>query len=323
MNEIINTILSERQVVLLAICKYLSLDSREKTTHQIFRALASKGIELNPQSSVLYKYLRFLEVKDLVRVKTKGKVKYFSLKNIREDEYPTITSRDVPFLVILQKSLENYTNLPLADELSSLINKNKWIESHETSFKAIELDSTSNSIHSELLSFFYYRILDTETVSFTYKKFEDTESKVVELEPYLLKEHNRRWYLIGKKAICDANDSSYLTYALDRIESINWEQSSNEFNRDHSFDPEIYWEHSIGLFRGKPEKVSFQLKNDFMNNIDFIKTSPIHKSQKIKEIDEQWIEVELFVYPSFELVRELRKFGVHNIRNLKPETIEL
>jgi proteasome accessory factor B len=148
-------------------------------------------------------------------------------------------------------------------------------------------------------------------------------SQEVELEPYLLKEHNKRWYLIGKIPMKQNDNTNYLTYALDRIVSIHWEKPSREFIRDQSFNPEIYWEHSVGLFRGEPKKVTFQLKNDFMNNIDFIKTSPIHKSQKITKIDEQWIEVELFIYPSYELVRELRKFGVNNIRNLKPESIQI
>lgn len=323
MDGILKTILNERQLILIAICRYMSLDSREKTTHEIFSALALKGIELNSKSSVLYKYLRFLEKKGLIQVKMKGKTKYFSITGQNDYEQIKIGKEDIPFLEILKKSLENYSNLPLTDELNQLIQKNKQLKDFDFDFKAIELDSTHNHIHSQYLSFFYYRILDSETVNFQYKKFENSRSKEVELEPYLLKEHNKRWYLIGKKVTKQNDDPNYLTFSLDRIASINWEKPSREFIRDRSFNPEIYWEHSIGLFRGEPKKVTFQLKNDFMNNIDFIKTSPIHKSQKITKIDEQWIEVELFIYPSYELVRELRKFGVNNIRNLKPETIQL
>lgn len=323
MDGILNTLLTDRQLILIAICRYLALDSREKTTQEIFRALALKGISLNSKSSVLYKYLRFLEQKKLIQVKIKGKTKYFSIISQNDYEQIKIGKEDIPFLEILKRSLENYSNLPLADELNQLIQKNNHIKDFDFDFKAIELEATHNHIHSQYLSFFYYRILDSETVYFQYKKYENSVSKEVELEPYLLKEHNKRWYLIGKSATKQNDDPSYLTYALDRIASIDWAKPSREFIRDDSFDPEIYWQHSIGLFRGEPEKVNFELKNDHMNNIDFIKTSPIHKSQKITEIDEQWIEVELFVYPSFELVRELRKFGVNNIRNLKPEAIQL
>lgn len=72
MEGILNMILNERQLILLAICRYLALDSREKTTHEIVRALAFKGMELNSRSSVLYKYMRFLEQKGLIHVKIKG-----------------------------------------------------------------------------------------------------------------------------------------------------------------------------------------------------------------------------------------------------------
>jgi hypothetical protein len=323
MDGVLNTILNERQLILIAICRYLALDAREKTAHDIFSALTLKGLELNSKSSVLYKYLRFLEKKELVRVKIKGKTKYFSIASQNDYEQIKIGKEDIPFLEILKKSLENYSNLPLTDELNQLIQKSKQFKDFDFNFKAIELDSTHNHIHSQYLSFFYYRILDSETVNFHYKKFENSMSQEVELEPYLLKEHNKRWYLIGKIPMKQNDNTNYLTYALDRIVSIHWEKPSREFIRDQSFNPEIYWEHSVGLFRGEPKKVTFQLKNDFMNNIDFIKTSPIHKSQKITKIDEQWIEVELFIYPSYELVRELRKFGVNNIRNLKPESIQI
>lgn len=321
MDEVLDSILTERQQILLAICRYLGFDTREKTINDIHQNLALKGMELNSNSSVLYKYMRFLEEKQLVKVNIKGKTKHYSLVSQNSYEYVKIGEEDKPFLQILIKSLENYSNLPLTDELNQLIQKDKNHKDLGVEFKVVELDSTHNHEHTQYLTFLYYRILDIETVSFHYKKYEEEISREIELEPYLLKEYNKRWYVIGKKVGDD--DGNYSTFALDRIESIDWERPAKEFVRNQSFDPENYWNHSVGLFRGKPEIVSFELKNDFMNNIDFIKTSPIHKSQRITELDEQWIQVHLYVYPSYELVRELRKYGVNNIRNLTPKTIKL
>ena len=123
MDGILNTLLTDRQLILIAICRYLALDSREKTTQEIFRALALKGISLNSKSSVLYKYLRFLEQKKLIQVKIKGKTKYFSIISQNDYEQIKIGKEDIPFLEILKRSLENYSNLPLADELNQLIQK--------------------------------------------------------------------------------------------------------------------------------------------------------------------------------------------------------
>lgn len=318
MEELMNIILSERQQILLLIYRYLSLNPSKNSTKGIHEALASKGIHLNAKSSVLYKYLNFLEKKELIKHELVGKTKHFYLKQSDQSEFNQINESDAPFLVILQKALENYSDLPLKEELDQFITKNKLINEFVIDFKAIEIESISSGINTEFLSYFYYKIIDLETVSFNYKKFEDDKSRLVELEPYLLKEHNKRWYLIGKLK----GNKDFYTYPLDRIASINWEKPSIEFQRDSSFNPSKLWQDTIGIFRGKPEKVTFELKDDHMNNIDFIRTSPLHKSQKIRKLDDTWIEVELFVFPSFELIRELRKLGINNIRNLKPKVIE-
>ena len=59
-----------------------------------------------------------------------------------------------------------------------------------------------------------------------------------------------------------------------------------------------------------------------MKNIDFLRTAKIHGTQKNEDLDGTWCKVSLRVYPSYELVREIRKLGIHNHREILPKKLD-
>lgn len=323
MNQILEQIIPEKQAILYKICKILSYGGK-KTTAQITYALESQGTFLDKDSNVLYKYLKKLidmelieEVKDKEKVNIK--VKHYALKR----EYhvispPKISQVNTPFLVSLQKTLNKYKNLPINNFIEDLVKKSS-ITIDDNDFMVIDFETPDSYQGNENLDFFYHKIADCETAKFKYKKFEWDAAKEIVIKPYLLKEHNKRWYLIGKSG----NEEDYRTYSLDRVECVDIHFEEN-FERDLSFDPYNRWEHSIGIFTGEPSEVSFELKETKkMKNIDFLKTSKIHKSQKEYMIDDHWLRVELKVLISYELVREIRKLGIHNLRKIEPNELDV
>ena len=324
MNRILGQIISEKQENLYTICKILSY-GKDKNTSQITYALQSEGIYLDKDSNILYKYLKKLiemelieEVKD--KEKVNKKVKYYKLIT----EYhvispPKISKENTPYLVSLQKTLNKYKNLPINDFVADLIKKSS-LEIDSNDFLIIDFETPDSYEGNDHLDFFYYKIEDCETVKFNYKKFEWDAEKETILKPYLLKEHNKRWYVIGQRE----NKEDYVTYPLDRIESVDIHFEGEVFGRDPSFDPFKRWEHSIGIFTGEPSEVSFELMDtEKMKNIDFLITSKIHKSQKETRIDNHWLKVNLNVLISYELVREIRKLGTHNLREIMPKELDI
>lgn len=323
MNRILAQIIPEKQENLYTICKILSYGG-EKNTSQITYALQSEGIYLKKDSNVLYKYLKKLIEMELIEEvedenKINKKVKYYALKR----EYhifspPKISQHNTPFLVSLQKTLNKYKKLPLNDYIEDLVKKSS-LTIDNNDFLIIDFETPDSYKGNDHLDFFYYKIADCETAKFKYKKFEWSVAKEFILKPYLLKEHNKRWYVIGQRG----NKEDYGTYPLDRIESVDI-QFEEDFVRDPSFNPYNRWEHSMGIFTGEPSKVSFELKDtENMKNIDFLITSKIHKSQKESMIDDHWLKVELNVSISYELVREIRKLGIHNLRNIDPKKLDI
>jgi predicted DNA-binding transcriptional regulator YafY len=319
MKGIIDLLMTDKQVIHYKICKYLSAAGEDgKSTKDIFEALSKNGIDLNRQSSVLYKYMNTLVEQNIVGHKPKGKTKYYTLKKEYSIiELMTPNPKDAPVLLGMQKALEKYKNLPIYGELDSLIEKYK-LRSMDIGFRAIDFETAEEYEGVEYLDRIHGAIVDQETIQFDYQRFEENQPKQVLLEPYLLKEHNRRWYVVGTKP----GGSEYKAWPLDRVKGFDWAFEGPDFKRDPGFNPDTHWADSIGIFRGKPEKVSFELRDSEIKNIDFVRTAKIHRTQKIEEIDGKWCKVTLTVFPSYELVREIRKLGIHNLRNVKPKKLD-
>ena len=322
MNKILSQIISEKQQNLFTICKILSY-GKSKSASEINFHLGKGGIYLHQKSHVLYKYLsQLLEMELIEIVEVVKKKKFYALKREYHVDAPVnVSEHDTPALISLQKTLNKYQNLPINDFVDGLIKKSK-IEINESAFMIIDFETPDNYVGHEHLDFFYWKIDECETVKFNYKKFEDEVGKEVLLKPYLLKEHNKRWYLVGQWPHKQNSDNKFVTYPLDRIISVDHIYDGKNFKRDSTFNPIERWKNSVGIFTGDPSKVSFEVSDSEMNNVDFLKTSKIHSSQKEIKIDDSWLKVELNVLISFELVREIRKLGVHNLRNITPKELD-
>ena len=319
MNPLLAQLITVTQDNLYSICKYLST-GHEHTIQQILNALARKGVILNTNSSVVYKYMNRLKELEIVNVRIQGKTQYFSLNR----QYNVVSGSEIgdkntPFLVSLQKTLSKYQTLPVQEELEILINRSMPTIIDE-GFMIIDFETADHYEGHEFLNFLYYKITECEMIQFQYQKFSWPAPKEVELQPYLLKEYAKRWYLVGRWK----GSEQFVTYPLDRITEINWEYEGAVFERDPTFDPHKRWQNCVGIFFAdhKPSQVSFELKNNEHLNIEYLKTAKIHASQKEKLIDEEWIQVNLRVVISMELVREIRKWGVHNMRNIKPKKLD-
>lgn len=159
-----------------------------------------------------------------------------------------------------------------------------------------------------------------------YKLFNTSNVREVIVSPYLLKEYNRRWYLIGA-----ADDTGkILTFALDRIESIDV-LPAYEF-RPAPEDILERYEDIIGVSYyegGEIHKIIFWVSE---KSAPYVDTKPLHGSQiKIKGEKEQFVR-EHYSAPSggslfsiecmenYELIRELCSYG-GELKVLSPQTI--
>ena len=156
-------------------------------------------------------------------------------------------------------------------------------------------------------------IVDRRLLSVEYQGF-NRERKRHPFSPYLIKQYRNRWYVIGYS---DRNKYT-IVFALDRILSV--EKLRGSYVRDPSFDPEGYFRHAFGITHlrdGHPEEIRLLFTP---SQAPYIRTQPLHRSQRILSDGPDGMEVSLHVYLTKELTMTILGFG-EEVRVLAPSSL--
>lgn len=207
--------------------------------------------------------------------------------------------------------LGQFDGLPEFAQLNALA---KGLEAHDHR-KIISL-SENPLRDTNIFGSIYSAIAHRQVIRLKYHTFTDsTTVRSVFVHPYLLKEYNRRWYLF-----CSAFDSGkILNFALDRINSIE-PMLSIEY-KDCPEELVERFEDIVGVTYYEScivETVTFWVSD---KSLGYVKTKPLHESQKnlaIQDQDRLHNEYPTLSGGSFfsidcirnyELIRELSSFG--------------
>ena len=131
--------------------------------------------------------------------------------------------------------------------------------------------------------------------------------------PYHLKQFNDRWYLIAQAVGYDTLGH----YALDRIESV--EEISIPY-KESEVDFEEYFDDVIGVTvpeHLEPVDVVMRVSN---NRFNYIKTKPLHLSQKIVSEEKGHTTISINVKITKELIALIHSFGP-DIEVLSPPSL--
>lgn len=169
---------------------------------------------------------------------------------------------------------------------------------------------------SNILGELFSAISQKLTITLEYHTFKAKDVRLsVNLYPYLLKEYNRRWFLIAAAE----SDGKLLTFSLDRIDDVKILPTHKYIEYEGDIN-EIY-EDIIGVTYKEESpvyKILFWVSN---LSADYVATKPLHDSQRNIGSDR---EAELRCqFPSlkegrfflieckenYELIRELTSFG--------------
>lgn len=111
-----------------------------------------------------------------------------------------------------------------------------------------------------------------------YSSFRRREPVSYCIEPYAVKVHQRRWYLLAK----DSGRNVFRHLALDRMQDVRTLDDS--FIIDSGFDLDAYYDGAYGVLTGMEdeydiEDVRIKVYNDF-HRVEYLRTLPMHRSQK-------------------------------------------
>lgn len=128
--------------------------------------------------------------------------------------------------------------------------------------------------NSNLLGKLFTAISNKVVINLSYHTFRDPENiRQVALHPYLLKQYNNRWYLLGA-----AEDGYILNFALDRIDDIEPMPSVKYMESDEGLDERFY--DIVGVTLPQDAEVEKILLWVAETQYPYIETKPLHGSQR-------------------------------------------
>ncbi len=169
--------------------------------------------------------------------------------------------------------------------------------------------------NSNLLGTLFDNISNEVVIKLSYHTFNDETIRSIDFHPYLLKQYNDRWFLLGAAD----SDQKILNFALDRIDKVEplpekkyMECPDNIYER---------FEDIVGVTLYEERKREHILCWVSNSSKGYVNTKPIHESytplkgEKAQELHNQYPQLEggmfftLECIPNFELIRELCSYG--------------
>ncbi len=145
-----------------------------------------------------------------------------------------------------------------------------------------------------------FAIKNSKPINCNYTKYWENLPRKKVLEPYALKEFRNRWYLLANES--DGKDFFIKTFGLDRISDLD--VLSKKFNKQN-IDVERMFSNSFGIISTldeKPEKIILSFD---ANQGKYVKSLPIHHSQKLLVDNETEFKIELTLVPTYDFYQEL------------------
>jgi len=237
-------------------------------------------------------------------IETKDGFYYYEDPTFSIDNIP-LSEKDLGSINDAISLLEQFNQLPISTELS-LIKEKLYRETfilNITTQKIIEFEN-KNVKGSDFLISLYKCIRDKYVLEILYHPFKHKTASQLIVHPYFLKQYNSRWYLI---AYCRTFDKVGF-YSLDRLVSFSV-LANNTYNENLKPEAENYFKDIIGVTlpeNGVIQEIVLYISPE---QAPYIKTKPIHASQKIISESETGIEITLNLIPNYEFYSLILSFG--------------
>lgn len=217
----------------------------------------------------------------------------------------------------LIKELECYKGLPNQQWIEEVCAYfHAMIHTDRRSVPIVTFDYTPQYVQSLR----HYRPLleaiQSETaIELTYQKFNTEQPRTYVVHPYQIRQYLKRWYLV---ASVDHHPESLTCFAFDRI--VEFKPSTVAYRANTRFDIDEYFDSMVGLTipdGTEPQDVILWVAE---REYPYLKTNPIHTSQKlVREVEDGKI-ISLHLYINSELEMRLLSHNV-GIKVLEPQEL--
>lgn len=159
-----------------------------------------------------------------------------------------------------------------------------------------------------------HSITHQKIIALNYTKFWEGVSHQKTLEPYALKEFRNRWYLLANEK--DGKDFILKTFGLDRISDL---EISNSTFKPQKIDIEKYFINSFGIIYSEDEQPEEIVLSFDSEQGQYIKTLPMHHSQKVLIDNDKEYRIQLTLFPTYDFEREVLSHG-ERVKVISPKS---
>lgn len=239
-----------------------------------------------------------------------------------EDEDYTITDiplteTDINVLTETVSMLKQFKDFSLFSDVSDILQRleDKIYAEKSHTKPVIYLDKNENLKGLHFLDTLYQAIIKKVVVVLTYQSFKSKEPQQFHFHPFVLKEFNNRWFLVGKKKA----SMPVVNLALDRIAAVDFDFNF-PYIEEH-FDAELFYRDVVGVTVNQGLNVrKIRLCID-ADNAPYVLTKPFHSSQILEEQRQDGsIIISLGLKINYELERLLLGFG-EGVEVIAPESL--
>jgi hypothetical protein len=145
----------------------------------------------------------------------------------------------------------------------------------------------------------------------TYRKFGQEEPYTITVEPYAIKVFKQRWYLLAK----NYKRSLPTIYAMDRM--LNVQETDELFEFPDDFSTERFFKDFYGVLCHADEEVERIVIRAYPPLTHYLRTLPLHHSQKELQSTPEYADFEFYLHPTFDFLQELFA-QTHEVEVLEP-----
>lgn len=167
----------------------------------------------------------------------------------------------------------------------------------------IQFDHPIDAPGQKWLDTIYRMAQHEQTIDLHYQPFVFDSPMLTVVSPYLLKEYNNRWFLIGY----DHTDKRIYNFALDRIVSL--QAASEKFFRSADFNPQSYFKDIIGVSIPDDRQIHEVVLEVSVEQAKYVLTKPLHPSQKVVKETPAYTVFSFSLMLNYELESLILSFG--------------
>ena len=224
---------------------------------------------------------------------------HFSIKKLPMSEDETRQLKEAIAVLSRLKGLPQFTFL---GEVIPRMNKEFGFQL--PSEKVYQFEENPDVRGLKLVEPLFHHIIKKRVLAIVFKQFNNNVHRFI-IHPYILKQYNKRWFLVG----WNEKESKIWIVSLDRIEDI--QENNDIVFRENTTDLEGYFKDVIGITVYPDKPIQTVLLRIYNPSIPYIRTKPLHQSQQIKRTTKEYMDIEIRVRKNYELEAIILNLGDH------------